>query len=591
MSADSASADRPDPPLAPQGGQWQREPDSSRGVSIPVIEETFVVSKREVDAGGVRIVKTVETHSEEIDEPLHRDTFDVERRKVDRAVTGAQAPAPYWQGDTFVVPVVEEVLVVSKQLRVIEEVLIHHRRTAFRAPQHVSLRRETVAVERTAPAGPIHQQETKMNTALVGVFENREQATKAYNELLTAGFPSSDVTLRAGGSGAGGSGTATSSGTLAAGDTTAGRDTRDDGDVGSTIGDWFRSLFGLSDDDDELYAYDEALRRGHYLLTVASVSDERIDTASDIMEGCGSVDIEERATQWQQQGWTPGRRSGAGASTTGVAMTSAAMTGSGLTGSGLTGSSTAAGASTTRAAGTSAPLTGAAGAGASTGASAGMSARTGVGSAGVAGSGTSAHTSGSETRKIPVVEEELRVGKRVVGRGGVRVYSRVVDRPVEETVRLREERATVERRPVDRPATDADFRALEKGTLEVRGSAEEAVVSKQARVTEEIEVGKEVRERSETVRDTVRHTEVQVEKTGDMKGGGVTGTGSAARTGVAGSAGTTGVVGTAGAAGGKGTAGTSGTTGTTGTTGTPGSSGIGGTPGGTGGTTGSGKPR
>src|SRR5690606_13585475 len=114
----------------------------------------------------------------------------------------------------------------------------------------------------------------------------------------------SDVSLRAGGSGTSGttgSTTASAASTSAYGDTAGRRDTRDDEDSG-TIGDWFRSLFGLSDDDDDVYVYDEALRRGHYLLTVSSVSDDRIDRASDIMERCGSIDIEERAAQWQQQG-------------------------------------------------------------------------------------------------------------------------------------------------------------------------------------------------------------------------------------------------------------------------------------------------
>lgn len=115
--------------------------------------------------------------------------------------------------------------------------------------------------------------------------------------------------------------------------------------------------------------------------------------------------------------------------------------------------------------------------------------------------------------RIPVVEEDLQVGKRTVERGGVRVYTRIVEQPVEEQVRLREEHARVERRPVDRPVTDADMAALREGTIEVRETVEEPVVQKVARVREEIEVGKDVEERTETVRDTVRHTEVQVDET------------------------------------------------------------------------------
>jgi uncharacterized protein (TIGR02271 family) len=125
------------------------------------------------------------------------------------------------------------------------------------------------------------------------------------------------------------------------------------------------------------------------------------------------------------------------------------------------------------------------------------------------------------TQKVNLVEESLAVGKRAVGRGGVRVFSRVVEVPVEETVRLREEHAEVQRRVVDRPATEADFAAFKEGTIEVRSTAEEAVVAKSARVVGEVEIGKQVTEREEVVRDTVRKTEVDVEQ---LDGGSAAGT-------------------------------------------------------------------
>jgi uncharacterized protein (TIGR02271 family) len=85
--------------------------------------------------------------------------------------------------------------------------------------------------------------------------------------------------------------------------------------------------------------------------------------------------------------------------------------------------------------------------------------------------------------------------------------------PVEESVSLSEERVRVERRPVNRSATDADLSLGQDQVIEVQEFAEEPVVAKQARVVEEVRVGKEVSERTETVRDTVRHTEVNVEQT------------------------------------------------------------------------------
>jgi hypothetical protein len=83
---------------------------------------------------------------------------------------------------------------------------------------------------------------------------------------------------------------------------------------------------------------------------------------------------------------------------------------------------------------------------------------------------------------------------------------------VEESVRLREEKVTVDRRPVDRPATEADFAAAEKEVIEMTETAEEPVVTKRARVVEEVVVHKDVTERTETVRGTERHTDVDVQR-------------------------------------------------------------------------------
>src|SRR3954451_17697369 len=105
---------------------------------------------------------------------------------------------------------------------------------------------------------------------------------------------------------------------------------------------------------------------------------------------------------------------------------------------------------------------------------------------------------------VQVVEERLAVGKREVATGGVRVTSRVVEAPVEETARLREERVEAVRRPNDRKLSpeEADP-ACEELTVEMMGSDEEAEVGKTARVAEQVPLGKRVAEREETVRDTV----------------------------------------------------------------------------------------
>lgn len=117
----------------------------------------------------------------------------------------------------------------------------------------------------------------------------------------------------------------------------------------------------------------------------------------------------------------------------------------------------------------------------------------------------------SETGSVPVVEEELQVGKRRVLSGGVRVYSRMVETPVQESIELQEEHVHVNRSKVDRPASEADLASGREHVIEVEEFADQPVVSKQARVIEEVSVGKETTERTENIQDTVRHTEVTVE--------------------------------------------------------------------------------
>jgi len=110
---------------------------------------------------------------------------------------------------------------------------------------------------------------------------------------------------------------------------------------------------------------------------------------------------------------------------------------------------------------------------------------------------------------IPIVEEELEVGKREIEAGGVRVSTRVSSVPVEKSVTLREEHVSVERRAVDRPISDRD-EAFKERSLEMRASAEEPYATKRAHVVEEIRVHKDRSEHEEKIRDSVRHTDVDI---------------------------------------------------------------------------------
>lgn len=119
---------------------------------------------------------------------------------------------------------------------------------------------------------------------------------------------------------------------------------------------------------------------------------------------------------------------------------------------------------------------------------------------------------GAEER-IPLVEERLVVGKREVETGGIRVRSRIVEKPVSEQVRLRDEHVEVERRPVTGRVENPGALFQER-TIEMTETDEEAVVAKEARVREEMVVRKDVDHHDEQISDTVRRTEVDVEEIG-----------------------------------------------------------------------------
>jgi hypothetical protein len=124
--------------------------------------------------------------------------------------------------------------------------------------------------------------------------------------------------------------------------------------------------------------------------------------------------------------------------------------------------------------------------------------------------GATARTDMSREREevIPLVKEELEVGKRVTERR-YRVKSYVIERPVEKTVTVRDERVEIEHRPISRTG---DLSMPQDREIEVIERHEEPFAEKRVTGTEEIVVRKEVVERPETVRGTVRETKVDVEK-------------------------------------------------------------------------------
>jgi uncharacterized protein (TIGR02271 family) len=124
----------------------QAAPASQAQIVIPVAEEQLFLDKRVVETGRVRVRKVVREREELVDEPLLREEVEVERVPINRLVDG---PAEVRrEGDTTIIPVYEEVLVVEKRLMLKEEIRVSRRKTEVHQPQHVTTRAEEVIVER-----------------------------------------------------------------------------------------------------------------------------------------------------------------------------------------------------------------------------------------------------------------------------------------------------------------------------------------------------------------------------------------------------------------------------------------------------------
>lgn len=122
--------------------------DESTTVVIPVAEEHLEVGKREVETGRLRLQKRVSEHEQTIDEPLFADEITIERVAINRVIDAPTSARV--EGETTVIPLFEEQIVLQKRLVLREEVRVTKRRIERRAPQTVAVRREEVIVERVS---------------------------------------------------------------------------------------------------------------------------------------------------------------------------------------------------------------------------------------------------------------------------------------------------------------------------------------------------------------------------------------------------------------------------------------------------------
>lgn len=312
-------------------------------------------------------------------------------------------------------------------------------------------------------------------TTVTGFFDSRDEAESAAERLRALGLGDGQVQVTQGSSGAGLS--------------DAGSEAPDTRGFFERLGD-----FLFPDEDRDTFA--EGLSRGGYLVTATGLSSEMYDMVMDALEDAGAVDIDERAASWRAEGWTgrlrdenlgrsgsAGVGSGTGYGAVGESGSDASGIGSDVAGAGRSGPSGAA-----------------------------------LGAGGLA---VSDSLTGDDDGTLPVVEERLRVGKRDTSHGRVRVRSYVVEEPVSETVRLEEERVEVERRPVDRPIGSADEGMFRERSIEAEEYREEAVIAKEARVVEEVALRRKHDSHEQTISDTLRRTEVEIDDArGEASGGG-----------------------------------------------------------------------
>jgi uncharacterized protein (TIGR02271 family) len=129
--------------------QENRQKKAQEELVIPILAEEATISTQEVVRGVVRVHKRVDTYEETLDAALTTEEVTVERVAVNALVEG-EAPRMREEDGVLIIPVLEEVLVVEKRLLLREEVRLTRQATTVNSPQTVTLRRETVEVQRAA---------------------------------------------------------------------------------------------------------------------------------------------------------------------------------------------------------------------------------------------------------------------------------------------------------------------------------------------------------------------------------------------------------------------------------------------------------
>jgi uncharacterized protein (TIGR02271 family) len=337
-----------------------------------------------------------------------------------------------------------------------------------------------------------------MANTVVGFFDSASEAQNAVEQLVENGFNRNNIDVSGSSNSTTVADTSYSDGSSATTSSDTHRDS--DHDSGNAVTRFFKNLFG--GDDDEANRYSTVAERSGVIVTVHTDSDDEAERAADLLDDYGAVNVDERASEY-------GYSSAPMSDTTSASMSdNSSTTMSDDTYSAVGGATSGASSYDYDNANTNRNIGNTNTVGATSGTSSYDDTNTNgnIGNTNIAGT-----TNTDKDGVIQVVQEDLQVGKKTVETGGVRVRSRIVSRPVEESIRLREERVTVERTPVNRVINTGDLNTFQEQNIELTETAEIPVVQKEARVVEEVRVTKDATEREETIHDTVRNTEVDVE--------------------------------------------------------------------------------
>jgi len=365
------------------------EPTGER-VTVPLAEEHVTVHKTARVTSGVRVRKTVEETLQDIDETVNTQDVTVERVTVGRWVD--QAPPQRQDGDTTIIPIVEEVAVIETRLRLVEEIRVTRTSATRRLRTAVPVRRERAVLEDVTnakpgptPAAPTPLLRSTAMTTIIGLFTDPKAAEKARKAILDTSGKA--ATLQIYGDGA-----------------------------SASAADLRSSLSDLGIDKADIDALAGALDRKALILT-ASVPDDQ-----------GNVVIEAMTTH------------------------------------------------------------------------------------GASGTDRYDGPDDEAVETLQEAEETMGVAKTATTTG-VRARTTITERPVQQTITLRDETVEAHRRAADRELSGEEAEAaFQERTVEVTGVSEEAEIRKAARLIGEVEITKSTQERKETLRDTVRKTEVETER-------------------------------------------------------------------------------